>query len=170
LKLEKRFEEMNKFYFNKFLNKDLIYCQNIISCLNRIHNRLGKTFVCSAGKETLAVLPNGDILPCQNFQCYLETISGNVNDSFFEGSFSALHINELPQCQTCWVKYLCGGGCYYEKYVEHQNITDPVASKCKLTQLQWLYMLKLYVSLEKHGIFVNLNDVSKGVMRDINRI
>lgn len=52
---------------------------------------------------------------------------------------------------ACWMKYLCGGGCYYEKYMINGNLVTPPKPKCKLFKIQTEFFLKLYVFIETHN-------------------
>ncbi len=70
---------------------------------------------CNAGDEYLAIAPNGNIYPCHRFDGIEEYVIGNVNDGTFDNSlptlFATTNLTKKEECNGCWAKYYCSGGC-----------------------------------------------------------
>ena len=154
-KTKKDFKNIADFYFERILEKQTVYCNNILNSLYKIDDKIGKNYSCSSGVSTLSILPDGNILPCQNFQNHPECIVGNIKKEFTNSKISSANVNEISDCNSCWVKFLCGGSCYFSKYEENNNFIDPIPSSCELTRLFWETMLNLYVRLQDENL---LND------------
>jgi uncharacterized protein len=140
-------------YYDKIRNNEKIYCQNVINGLLKIKNRVGKIVGCTAGDTMISVMPDGEILSCQNFQKVTECYEGNIGDFKQEDIKMRAHsIDESDICSECWMKYLCGGGCFYEKYLETDSVITPLASKCEVLKIQTEYFLKLYARIEEDNL------------------
>lgn len=70
---------------------------------------------CGCGNDYIAVTPDGDIYPCHQFVGVDEYKMGNVDDGTFnedmKKDFAKTHIYAKPDCQKCWAKFYCSGGC-----------------------------------------------------------
>jgi uncharacterized protein len=149
------YEKLMNYYFEKFSSGAPIYCSNIKTCLDRIENQLAKKISCTAGRAMMTVDPSGDIFTCQNIPNYKEarigTIKSNIN-KFINNKFIAPNVERISECNKCWIKYLCAGGCYYEKYVDNKDVFKPSWGKCEILKIQWEHHLRLYQKLKKNHI------------------
>jgi uncharacterized protein len=72
---------------------------------------------CGAGRNYLAIAPNGGIYPCHRYDGKEGYLMGNVRAAPAElnadvsGRFARCNIESNPECAECWAKYYCGGGC-----------------------------------------------------------
>ena len=95
---------------------------------------------CGSGSEYLAVTPNGDIYPCHQFVGNEEYKLGNVNANEPQinlngGLIQKFHANNIisnEQCQKCWAKYFCGGGCPANNVKFNGNIYAPYETACEM--------------------------------------
>lgn len=91
---------------------------------------------CAAGNEYVAVAPDGNIYPCHQFVGETEYCMGNVLDSSFnqeiQAAFKSCSILNKPECQNCWAKYFCSGGCAANAYKYNKNIHIPYEISCVL--------------------------------------
>lgn len=91
---------------------------------------------CGAGSEYLAVTPDGDLYPCHQFV----GIDGHKMGSVFDGlqrkdiqeTFKNCHLFTKEQCNDCWAKFYCGGGCNANAYNFHGNIHSVYEMACEL--------------------------------------
>jgi uncharacterized protein len=159
LALRNDYEKIIEFYLSKYLNNETIYCQNIQTCLLQIKNRMTKEIGCTSGISMISIMPDGTIIPCQNLQKLENFYEGKITDPVIEKNKNYVNnVNDNETCKKCWMKYLCGGGCYYEKYMTNGNTIDPPLSKCEVFKIQAEYFLKLYVQLEELGIMSKLEE------------
>ena len=94
---------------------------------------------CGVGYGTVAIEPNGDVSPC-NHLANEGLAVGNVletplQDCLAEGERRYAHIDverlEGSPCQTCPVRYMCGGGCRAQSHHEYGDFT-PAPPECAL--------------------------------------
>lgn len=152
----KSFDKLVNYYLEKSRNDEPIYCNNLISCITRIKNRMGKAYSCSAGRTAISIMPDGTILPCQNFQKVKPMFQGNIlTGGILQNKIHSKNVDTLTECESCWMKYLCGGGCYYERYMQNVSMDFPPQAKCEILKLQMEFFLKLYICLETEGLMSN---------------
>ena len=91
---------------------------------------------CNAGDEYLAIAPNGNIYPCHRFDGIDEYIIGNVNDGTFSNElpqmFATTNLTKKEECNNCWAKYYCSGGCAANSIQICGGITKPYKIGCEL--------------------------------------
>lgn len=165
--IEAQYSELIEYYFEKVRKKEYIYCNNIVSSLRRIHFRQAKNYPCSAGRTILTVNSDNTIYSCQNlsniFDANVGTLNSGINKSNLKKIISP-YVNTLESCKDCWVKYLCSGSCFAEKYTENKNIYTPLEYRCKLKKIRWNKFLILYQKIK------NLNPVYVENIRNIGAI
>lgn len=91
---------------------------------------------CGAGKDYVAVTPEGDIYPCHQFVGNEAFKMGDVNQGIINGeikrTFDAGNLLEKEACKTCWAKYFCGGGCHANAYNFNGTIMKPHFVSCEI--------------------------------------
>ena len=91
---------------------------------------------CNAGDEYLAIAPNGNIYPCHRFDGIDEYIIGNVNAGTFSNElpqmFATTNLTKKEECNNCWAKYYCSGGCAANSIQICGGITKPYKIGCEL--------------------------------------
>ena len=91
---------------------------------------------CGAGTEYFAVTPQGDLFPCHQFASDPSMKVGNVWDGVTNrdvtGEFAKCNIYARPECQDCWAKLYCSGGCAANAYHATGSITGVYEYGCEL--------------------------------------
>ena len=91
---------------------------------------------CGSGTEYLAVTPEGDLYPCHQFVGQEEFLLGNVfegfNDNTIVNEFIDTNVYTKPQCNSCWAKFYCSGGCAANAYQFNKSIKIPYEIGCEL--------------------------------------
>ena len=91
---------------------------------------------CGSGTEYLAVTPWGELFPCHQFVGDEKYSMGNIWDGVtnteLREKFSKCNIYSRPQCDGCWAKLYCSGGCAANAYHSQGNITGIYEYGCKL--------------------------------------
>jgi uncharacterized protein len=91
---------------------------------------------CGSGTEYLAVTPWGELYPCHQFVGDEKYSMGNVWDGVtntqLRDKFSKCNIYSRPQCNDCWAKLYCSGGCAANAYHAQGDITGIYEYGCKL--------------------------------------
>ena len=91
---------------------------------------------CGAGSEYLAVTPSGQLYPCHQFVGDEKFRIGDLDTGIIKTevaeSFSKCHVFSKPECEKCWAKFYCSGGCMANAYHTHGNIFAPDKISCEL--------------------------------------
>lgn len=91
---------------------------------------------CGAGSEYMAVAPNGDLYPCHQFVGEKEYLLGNVNDGELNESIrdkiAGSTVFTKKECESCWAKYLCSGGCNANAVHFSGDINKPYTAACEM--------------------------------------
>ena len=107
---------------------------------------------CGAGDEYLAVSPKGELFPCHQFVGKREYVLGNV----FEGSinedirnfFTSSNLLTKPDCQSCFAKYFCSGGCASNNISFAGGIDKICKMSCEMMKKRFECALAIY-AIEK---------------------
>lgn len=91
---------------------------------------------CGSGTEYMAVTPWGDLYPCHQFvgeeRFKLGDIWNGLNNPEVQGEFAACNVYAKPECQDCWAKLYCSGGCAANAYHATGSITGVYEAGCEL--------------------------------------
>ncbi|MDD2533612.1 MAG: thioether cross-link-forming SCIFF peptide maturase [Eubacteriales bacterium] len=105
---------------------------------------------CGVGIEYCAVTPDGDIYPCHQFVGEEAYIMGNVHDQpitlnqTVQSPFYSLLVPDKTECQTCWAKYFCSGGCAANSLHVNGRVdgVDPISCQLQKKRLECALWLK----------------------------
>jgi len=91
---------------------------------------------CGSGTEYMAVTPWGDLYPCHQFVGEEEYKLGNIwdgvtNDKVRE-DFRACNAYSRPDCEDCWAKLYCSGGCAANAFHASGSIRGIYKPGCEL--------------------------------------
>ncbi len=91
---------------------------------------------CGSGTEYLAVTPWGDLYPCHQFVGDEKYLMGNVWDGVtnteLRDEFGRCNVYSRPECDGCWAKLYCSGGCAANAYHASGNINGTYRYGCEL--------------------------------------
>ena len=91
---------------------------------------------CGSGTEYMAVTPWGDLYPCHQFvgeeRFRLGNIWDGVTNTEVQGEFAACNVYAHPECQDCWARLYCSGGCAANAYHATGSVTGVYEYGCKL--------------------------------------
>lgn len=91
---------------------------------------------CGAGCEYVAITPEGDIYPCHQFVGNEEYKLGNIHEGSFDMElsrrFADLNIYTRPDCQQCWARFYCSGGCSASNLLVNGDIKKPNRFGCDM--------------------------------------
>ena len=98
-----------------------------------LYKRLGG---CGSGTEYLAVTPSGELYPCHQFVGDAGFLMGNVWDSVTRpdlfDEFKVCGLSSRPDCDECWAKLYCAGGCAANAYHAAGSINGIYEYGCDL--------------------------------------
>lgn len=132
---------------------------DIIMPLRKFEYGSERVLSCGVVRTMCAVDIDGKIFPCHRFVSNKECSIGSISNGMAEKACDFLNktkINSHSQCQKCWAKNLCLGGCPNENYENSGDITISSNRTCRFNQMLFEELLKVYVNLtenEKEKIF-----------------
>ena len=112
---------------------------------------------CGCGNEYVAVTPDGDIYPCHQFVGMEEWKMGTVFDGIqkpeMKQNFAKANIYSKTDCQQCWAKFYCSGGCNANNFQYAGSILKPVKLSCEMEKkrLECAIMIKAALAEEEAG-------------------
>ncbi len=111
---------------------------------------------CGAGTEYLAVTPSGELYPCHQFvgvedKFKIGTVDEGVTNKEQVCEFSKCNVYAKPECNDCWNKFYCSGGCAANAYQQNGSILDPYEVGCELQKkrTECAIMLKVHEAFGK---------------------
>lgn len=95
-----------------------------------------KVSACGAGNEYFSVVPNGDIYPCHQFAGDKDFLMGNVYegklDKNIREKFASSCLFTREDCDNCFAKFICSGGCSANNYHFMGDINKPYPITCEM--------------------------------------
>ena len=91
---------------------------------------------CGSGTEYMAVTPWGDLYPCHQFVGDPKYLMGDiwkgVTNTEVRDKFKHCNAYARKECQDCWAKLYCSGGCAANSYHATGDITGVYEYGCEL--------------------------------------
>lgn len=91
---------------------------------------------CGSGVEYLAVTPEGDLYPCHQFvgmdEFKLGTVDEGIINTDKQAMFKGCNVYAKEDCQDCWARFYCSGGCSANSYNFHGDILKNYELGCEL--------------------------------------
>lgn len=109
---------------------------------------------CGAGTEYFAVTPEGDFYPCHQFVGEAGFKMGNLNAGFdndaLRKKFEKVNVFAKPECDKCWAKFYCSGGCPANAYYSNGDVMMPEEKACELQRkrIECAIMIEVSKALE----------------------
>jgi uncharacterized protein len=96
---------------------------NVSETISELIQGVNKSHPCGAGIGLLGVGPSGDISPCHRFtdadSHTLGNIATGIDRDKQEDFLTRGHVDSKYDCQSCWARPLCAGGCHHEAFVHY---------------------------------------------------
>jgi uncharacterized protein len=96
---------------------------NVSETIGELIQGVNKSHPCGAGLGLLGVSPSGDLSPCHRFTDAdthtLGHISSGIDSEKRNDFLSRGHVEAKYDCQSCWARPLCAGGCHHEAFVRY---------------------------------------------------
>lgn len=104
---------------------------------------------CGSGTEYLAVTPSGDLYPCHQFVGNKDYLMGDiwkgVQRTDISDKFKRCNAYSRPECEKCWARLYCSGGCAANAYNATGDINGVYEYGCDLfkKRIECAIMLKV---------------------------
>ncbi len=112
---------------------------------------------CGSGTEYMAVTPWGDLYPCHQFvgeESYkLGDIWNGVTSDSLRDEFRQCNAYARPECDDCWAKLYCSGGCAANAYHASGSIRGVYKPGCELfkKRIECAIMIKAAENAEEEN-------------------
>lgn len=150
-------KQITDFLTCKLLNDEQIYCSTFISRLFYVRDKNYKLHGCEAGRGTFIVDEKGNYYPCQNMIPFPNATIGNTSMGIsFQKQlrFQSHSLISIKDCQNCWARFLCGGGCEAERLMK--DSAESLHIRCEITQAEWLEIIIAYTRIREYKYMFNL--------------
>jgi len=121
---------------------------NVRDTIEEIHKGVSKAFPCGAGLGLVGVGTGGDVALCHRFAGSDEHSMGSVADGIDRTQqqtfLESHHIDNKPDCQTCFARPLCSGGCYHEAHTRYGATTTANLHYCEWIRTWTATCLEVY--------------------------
>lgn len=147
------FRELGSLYIERALQNQYTGFSNLSTMLTDLYAGTNKLFPCGAGLGLLDVDGNGDVYLCHRFPGSEEHNYGNVKTGLahdrLNDFLNSAHVDNKPVCQTCWIRGLCGGGCYHEALTQFGDGALPNLHYCTFLREWTEYGIQVYMTLQE---------------------
>jgi uncharacterized protein len=129
-----QFRDLAQDYHDAALDSRHHGFSNVRETLEEIHKGASKAWPCGAGFGLLGVSTAGDVNLCHRFagsdDHRLGTVRGGIDRAAQRAFLDAHHVANKTDCQSCWARPLCAGGCYHEAHTRHGHTERPNLHYC----------------------------------------
>lgn len=117
---------------------------NITSAMQQIHRGTHRPYPCGAGAGYMGVSADGNISACHRFvgdeSGLMGSLKNGIDREKQEQWLEARQVDCQEPCNSCWARYLCGGGCHHEAIHRGRPACDYIRG--------WLHFcLQTYINL-----------------------
>ena len=109
---------------------------------------------CGSGTEYMAVTPWGELFPCHQFVGNDKYSMGNIYDGVtntaLRDRFASCNAYTRPDCENCWAKLYCAGGCSANAFNATGDIKGVYKYGCELfkKRIECALMMKIALNEE----------------------
>ena len=109
---------------------------------------------CGSGTEYMAVTPWGDLYPCHQFVGEDDYCLGNIWDGVKntekQDEFRSCNAYARPDCNDCWAKLYCSGGCAANAFHATGSVTGIYEYGCELFRKRMECAIMIQVAHNAH--------------------
>lgn len=101
---------------------------NMQNALRELQRGTHRPYPCGAGAGYFGVSADGELSACHRFVDDEQGAMGTLDTGVDHGKqaiwLSQRHVHQQQPCNTCWARYLCGGGCHHEVLARGRHACD----------------------------------------------
>ena len=128
---------------------------NVSETIGELIQGVNKSHPCGAGIGLLGVSPSGDLSPCHRFTDADTHTLGHIEsgiDREKQSDFLARgHVGAKYDCQSCWARPLCAGGCHHEAFVRYGDTGHANLHYCDWIRGWTNKCLEIYGAVSAHN-------------------
>jgi len=128
---------------------------NVSETISELMQGVNKSHPCGAGLGLVGVGPSGDIAPCHRFADADSHTLGHISTGIDRDKQSDFltrgHVGAKYDCQTCWARPLCAGGCHHEAFVRYGDTGHANLHYCDWIRDWTDTCLRIYGAVSVHN-------------------
>lgn len=101
---------------------------NMQNALRELQRGTHRPYPCGAGAGYFGVSAEGELSACHRFvgdeQGKMGDLTHGVDPARQTVWLAERHVHQQHPCNTCWARYLCGGGCHHEVLARGRSACD----------------------------------------------
>ncbi|NRA43943.1 MAG: SPASM domain-containing protein [Oligoflexales bacterium] len=150
-KLNSVLEKLVDFYLKQGDFHSLLRISNLKKFIMMVHHGDYHRNFCGAGINYLSVSSSGSFYLCHRFTEDEDESLGDYENGFNLNKFNeiaSIRTNKTEPCSSCWMRSLCGGGCFHEHKTASGSIAqiDPIF--CMLQDAEIKQSIRIYLLLK----------------------
>lgn len=152
--IKKQYLKFTRFYIEKIKKGVYISFTPFAKIMKIVAQPKRNYYACFAGKSHLAISPQGELFPCHKFVNIEGFQMGNVFTGLRPDArkiYFQNHVDSIKKCSNCWVRYYCGGGCFYQALVNNGNIKEPDPLRCEFFKEVMKFAILVYSEIGKEN-------------------
>ena len=91
---------------------------NMVNAMRELQRGTHRPYPCGAGAGYLGVSADGELAACHRFvgdeEGAMGSLAAGIDRARQERWLAERHVHRQEPCNSCWARYLCGGGCHHE--------------------------------------------------------
>jgi uncharacterized protein len=128
---------------------------NVSQTISELLQGVNKSHPCGAGLGLVGVGPSGDIAPCHRFADADSHTLGHISTGIDRDKQSDFltrgHVGAKYDCQKCWARPLCAGGCHHEAFVRYGDTGHANLHYCDWIRDWTDTCLRIYGAVSVHN-------------------
>jgi len=141
---------------------------NVSETIGELIQGVNKSHPCGAALGLMGVSPSGDLSPCHRFTDADTHSMGHVGSGIDREKqrdfLSRGHVGAKYDCQSCWARPLCAGGCHHEAFVRYGDTGHANLHYCDSIREWTDVCLRIYGTLaERNPEFLDRFAERKGL-------
>jgi transcriptional regulator len=143
VRTQQEYQQVFDFLTDKLLRKEEVFNMDFKQKLSILNQKTIRTHGCEAGRASFLVDELGRYFACQNMLPYQACIGELENGivSSIRDRYKSQFVSELKDCQQCWARYLCGGGCQTERIFNASS----QSMYCDISRFEWEQILLAHI-------------------------
>jgi uncharacterized protein len=150
-RLGEELERASARYLSEALSGARYGFTNLENLLRQFQEGSSRGYPCGAGAGLLAGNADGSLYACHRNVNDPRFALGGLSEGIDRASqrrfLETVHVKEKPDCDRCWLRSLCGGGCYHVGAMLGGKINSVPAEMCDHIRRWYLNALRVYLTL-----------------------
>jgi uncharacterized protein len=134
------YDQLADIYLDRFISDNPIHFFHFDYNLRKLLRPQQTHAECGAAGGFISITPDGRIFPCFETVPEKENCIGHINSGFDTHKrriFQRMHVDSKEECNKCWIKYFCGGGCHAFNIRYNNNIMIPYEPQCEFIKYRF---------------------------------